>query len=183
VAFIITRVGDIWSTSLFMLQPGGEASEMNPLSSVLGFGFWPVFTVNILLSALLLLGHWHYYRHFEERPLPSEPSTLSDYISLLFFGRTGQAWKALLTTERHTRLHNTLIAHAMVKAMVFVGALAVMHNLGQFHGWALNDHLRTILVRPSLVYYGSTLPLAIFFACRTLRREFVWRKGASIAAG
>lgn len=175
--FIITRIGDIWSTSLFMIQPGGKAGEMNPLASVIGLGFWSLALVNVAVSAILLFGHWHYCAHFAKRELPARPASLSEYVSLLFFGRTGQAWRAWFTAEHNRVLHNTMLAHALVKGFTFVSVLACIHNLGQFHGWALNDHLRALLVRPSLVYYGSMIPLVLYFGYRIIEREYAWMRG------
>lgn len=173
IAFVITRAGDLWSTALFMLQPGGEAGEMNPLTSLFGLGYWPLTVSNILFSALLLYGHWQYCKHFGKRTLPSVPSNRSEYVSLLFFGRVGQAWKTLFTVERNQRLHYSQLAHVLLKAIACVSVLAVLHNLGQFYGWALNNHLRTMLIRPTLVYYGICMPLAWFFASRMLTKEYL----------
>lgn len=185
IAFVLTRAGDLWSTSLFMLRPGGEAGEMNPLSSLLGLGYWPLTLVNALISAVLLYGHWHYCAHFGARDLPGSPANRADFISLLFFGRVGMAWKVLFTVERNHCLHYSQLAHVLVKTIACVSVLAVMHNLGQVHGWVLNDRLREILVRPTLVYYGLFLPLVIVFAERMMDREFrTWRlaNGAALTA-
>lgn len=150
----------MWSTSLFMLQPGGEQGEMNPLTSVLGLGYWPLLAVNVLISAAILYGHWHYCRHFGERTIPGFPSNKWDYQSVLFFGRTGQGWRMWFSIDRNKSIYYSQLAHGLVKAMSCVGGLAVMHNLGQVHGWALNDHLRNVLVRPTFVYYALGIPLA-----------------------
>ncbi|MBL7980200.1 MAG: hypothetical protein JNL52_00180 [Flavobacteriales bacterium] len=183
LVFAFTRAGDLWSTSLFMLQPGGAAGEMNPLTSVLGLSYWPLTVVNILFSALLLYGHWHYCTYFGQRTLPGVPSSRSDYVSLLFFGRTGQAWKALYTEERNKCLHYSQLAHVLVMTLACVSVLAVTHNLGQVYGWRLNDLTREFLVRPSLVYYGLCLPLVVFFALRMMDREFrMWRQKTSVRA-
>ena len=176
LAFVVTRAADLWSTSLFMLQPGGEAGEMNPLTSVLGLGFGPLTVSNILLSAVLLFGHWHYCMHFTQRHLPGVPSSRSDYVSLLFFGRTGQAWKSLFMVKRNQHLLYSQMAHVLVKALACASVLAVLHNLGQFHGWAVNGRLRAILVRPAWVYYGACIVLSGFFALQMIEREFsTWR--------
>lgn len=172
MAFVITRAGDLWSTSLFMLQPGGEAGEMNPLTSALGLGFWPVLSVNIALSAVLLYGHWHYCSHFMEHALPMRPKNMAEYVSLLYFGRTGHAMKALFTAERNESVHYGQVAHVFVKSIACVSVLVVLHNSGQFHSWSLNDHLRTWLGRPTLVYYGMAILLAFHFAFRMLALEY-----------
>ncbi|MEZ4757971.1 MAG: hypothetical protein R2817_14180 [Flavobacteriales bacterium] len=184
LAFVITRAGDLWSTSLFMLQPGGEAGEMNPLTSMFGLSFWPLVVSNLLLSAAVLYGHWYYCATFGTHHLPGVPADRSEYVSLLFFGRTGRAWRALYTVERNQPLHYGQLAHVLMKAITCTSVLAVVHNLGQVYDWGLNDHLRAILVRPALVYYGVCLALVGFFAHRSLVREFkAWQAANTATPG
>lgn len=155
---------------------------MNPLTSVLGLSYWPLTVTNILFSALLLYGHWHYCTHFGERTLPGVPSSRTDYVSLLFFGRPGQGWKAFYTVELNKGLHYSQLAHVLVMTFACVSVLAVIHNLGQVYGWRFNDLAREFLVRPSLVYYGMCLPLVVFFALRMMEREFrIWQQQRSHA--
>jgi hypothetical protein len=172
IAFVITRAGDLWSTGLFMLQPGGASGEMNPLTSVFGLGYWPLIGINAALSLVLLYGHWYYCVHFGIRALNQHPTSLSEYISLVFFHRVGQAWRALFSVERNQRLHNSQMAHVLLKTITCVSVMAVLHNLGQVYDWSLNDHLRTLLVRPSIVYYSLCIPLVIAFAHRMFSREY-----------
>ena len=174
IAFGITRGGDIWSTGLFMLQPGGEQGEMNPLTSIFGLSYWPLITINVMVMAILIHGHWHYCRHFGERTVSGHPTDRWDYQSLLFFGRPGQGWKLLFTAARNKTVLYTQIAHVLVKVFSCIGLLAVLHNCGQYYGWALNDHLRSMLGRPALVYYGLCVPVAIIAYVHVAGREFRW---------
>jgi len=174
LAFGITRFGDIWSTGLFMLQPGGDQGEMNPLTSIFGLPYWPLITINLMVMATLIYGHWHYCKHFGERTICGQPTDRWNYQSLLFFSTIGQAWKLLFTAERNKTVLYTQIAHVLVKMFSCIGALAVMHNCGQYYGWVLNDHLRELLLRPAWVYYGLCVPVVIIAYVRMAGREFRW---------
>jgi hypothetical protein len=174
IAATITRAGDLWSTSLFMLQPGGEQGEMNPLTSVLGFSYWPLMTVNLAVLGAILYGHWHYCRHFGERDVPGVPHDAWAYQSLLFFGRPDAAWQLLFRAQRNSTLFHTQLAHVLVKVLTYAGLVATFHNCGQFYSWPINDALRDVLIRPTFVYYGLCLPLS-FVAYRAMAvREFRW---------
>lgn len=56
------------------------------------------------------------------------------------------------------------------------GLLAGLHNLGQFHGCAINYTLREVLVRPTIFIYGIGVITAVGFYLRMAERECeTWR--------
>lgn len=67
--------------------------------------------------------------------------------------------------------------HGMrIKVGTLIGLLAGLHNLGQFHGWAINDTLREVLVRPAFFIYGIAAITAVGFYLRMAERECeTWR--------
>lgn len=175
LAFGVARAGDIWSTGLFMLQPGGEQGEMNPLTSIFGLSYWPLITINVLVSAIVVYGHWHYCRHFGERSISGSPRGPMEYQSLLFFGRPDRTWQLLFTVQRNNTTFHAQHAHILLKAITCVSVLAVLHNCGQVYDWPVNDFLRQVLIRPSLVYYGLMVPLAYWTYWRMAEREFQYQ--------
>jgi hypothetical protein len=176
IAFLITRAGDMWSTHLFMSQPGGEAGEMNPLSSILGFTFWPLLASNVLVSAALLYGHWWYCRNYAVRSIQGSPKDRWQFLSLVFYGRPDHARHLFLRSGKAPALYHAQLAHVLLQTVAVVSVLAVLHNLGQFHSWAINDTLREVLVRPAFFIYGIGAITAVGFYLRMAEREFeTWR--------
>lgn len=154
VAFVVTRVGDLWSTSLWMLDPGGEQDEMNPLSSWFGLSFWPVTLVNIALSIAILYGHWQYTRQQKATTFNVIPDNWRSFLSMRYTGRPDQYARLVAGRCVHGRLPWSFIAHGLIKAISLVGVLVVLHNLGQYHQWHLNDRMREIFIRPAFVLYA-----------------------------
>ena len=52
---VLARSGDLYSTSLWILQPGGLADETNPLTRLLGMGWQGLFLANILVTLFVLI--------------------------------------------------------------------------------------------------------------------------------
>lgn len=182
ILFLITRAGDLWSTQLFMGQPGGEAGEMNPLTSILGFRFGPLLLANLLLSALLIYGHWWYCRHYALRPVQGAPKDRWQFLSLLYYGRPDQVRHIPFRSGNMPKLYHAQLAHSLLKAVALVSVLAVLHNLGQFHAWPINDSLRKVLVRPAFVIYGIGAALFLTFHVHMAGMEFKtwqWAQGSS----
>jgi hypothetical protein len=172
IAFLITRAGDIWSTHLFMSQPGGEAGEMNPLTSILGFSFGPLVLSNLLVSAALIYGHWWYCRHYEPRIVPSAPNDRWQFLSLLYYGRPDDVRHILYRSGNTPKLYYAQLAHTLLKALAVASVFAVLHNLGQFHAWPINDSLREVLVRPAFVIYAIGFLAAVGFHVQLAGAEY-----------
>lgn len=172
IGFLITRAGDLWSTGIWMDHPGGEAGEMNPLSSILGFTFWPLVVSNLLVSGVLLYGHWWYCNNYTVRSITGTPKDRWEFLSLVFYKRPDHARYLPIRSGFAPALYYAQFAHVLVRAVAVVSVLAILHNLGQFHTWAINDTLRKVLVRPAFVIYAIGAATFIFFYLRMAEREF-----------
>jgi hypothetical protein len=172
IAFLITRAGDIWSTSIWMLQPGGEAGEMNPLSSILGFTFWPLLASNVLVSGALLYGHWWYCHHYELRSIQGTPKDRWQFLALVYYGRPDHVHHILFRSGNAPKLYYAQLAHTLLKAVAVVSVFAVLHNLGQFHTWPINDILRAVFVRPAFVIYTIGFLAAVAFYVQLAGAEY-----------
>ncbi len=155
-----------------MSVPGGEAGEMNPLSSVLGFTFWPLFVSNIVVSGLLLYGHWWYCSNYTARSIDGTPKDRWQFLSLVFYGRPDHARYLPIRSGSAPKLYNAQLAHVLLQTVAVVSVLAVLHNLGQYHGWAINATLREVLVRPAFVIYGIGAVVFMAFYVRMAGLEF-----------
>ena len=172
IAFLITRAGDLWSTEIWMNVPGGEVGEMNPLSGIMGFTFWPLLVSNLMVSGVLLFGHWWYCRHYTARSINGSPKDRWQFLSLVFYGRPDHARYLPIRRGSAPKLYNAQLAHVLLQAVAAVSVLAILHNLGQYHEWEINNTLREVLVRPAFVIYGLGAVLFIFFYVRMAEREF-----------
>lgn len=172
IAFLITRAGDIWSTSIWMLQPGGEAGEMNPLSSVLGFTFWPLVASNIVISGTFLYGHWWYCHHHGVRSVMGSPKNRWQFLSLVHYGRPDHERHLGLRSGREPKLYYAQLLHCTLQAATVVSVLVILHNLGQYHSWAIQDTIREVFIRPMYVIYGIGFFLLCFFYVRMAGTEF-----------
>lgn len=180
ILFIVTRAGDLWSTSLWMLEPGGVDDELNPLTSVIGLGFWPVALVNVALTAAIVLGHWRYTKEAPVRDLSSTPDNWRTFLSLRYTGRIDQYGRLIWGRSPHGRLSWSFMAHGLIKALSVTGVLVVLHNLGQYHAWSINDQLRELLVRPAFVIYGLTGIAIVLFHIEVGRRAFLRWAGRTV---
>lgn len=177
IAFLITRAGDIWRTYLFMSQPGGEAGEMNPLTSILGFSFGPLLLSNLLVSAVLVYGHWWYCHHYELRSIQGTPKNRWQFLSLLYYGRPDHVRHILFRSGNTPKLYYAQLAHTLLKAVAVVSVFATLQNLGQFHAWPINDSLRAVLVRPAFVIYTIGFLAAVGFYVQLAGSEYqAWQK-------
>lgn len=155
-----------------MLQPGGEASEMNPLSSVLDFTFWPLVMSNIVLAGAFLYGHWWYCHHYALRSIPGSPKNRWQFLSLVHYGRPDHEPYLLIRSGRHPKLYYAQLLHCTLQAVAVVSVLVTLHNLGQFHSWAIQDTIRKVFIRPMYVIYSTGIILLIFFYARMALDEF-----------
>lgn len=172
IAFLITRAGDIWSTSIWMLQPGGEQGEMNPLSSVLGFTFWPLLASNVLLTAVILYGHWWYCRTYAVRSVQGAPKNRWQFLSLVHYARPDHERYLAFRSGREPKLYYAQLVHCTLQAVAVVSVLVILHNLGQFHSWAIQDTIREVFIRPMYVIYSVGFFLLCFFYAHMADREF-----------
>ena len=183
IVFVITRTGDLWSTNQFMKVPGGVDGEMNPLSSILGFTFWPLFVSNLVVSGVLLYGHWWYCRHYSVRSIEGSPPNRWQFLSLVFYGRADHARYLPFRSGSEPKVYQAQLGHVLLQTIAVVSMLAVLHNLGQYHGWAINDSLREVLVRPAFVIYGTGAVLFVIFYARMAGLEFRTWHGSQRGAG
>jgi len=172
LAFLITRAGDLWTTEIWMNAPVGEAGETNPLSSILGFTFWPLVASNIIVTGALLFGHWWYCRHFTVRSIDGSPKDRSQFMSLVFYGRPDHARYLPIRSGSAPILYHAQLAYVLLQTIAVLSVLAVLHNLGQFHGWGISDTLRDVLVRPAFVIYSIGGVLLAAFYVRMAGMEF-----------
>ena len=165
-----------------MVKPGGEADEMNPLSSVLGFTFWPLVASNIVLSGALLYGHWWYCHHYEARLIQGSPKNRWQFLSLLHYGRPDQELALFIRSGRHPKLYYAQLLHCALQAVALISVLVTFHNLGQFHSWAVQDTLRELLVYPMYVIYALLLLLTLGLWVRMAGREFrTWKSSQHLS--
>lgn len=161
---VLTRMADIYSTSLWILRPDGLQDESNPLSHLPGIGWEGLLIINVLLTiGIILLYAYACFHWCPSLTLTGEaaPDSVWAYASRLYFGETGQLAKILYRWPANKR---AMVAHTgilLTHATIAAGLLALVHNLGQYHAWAWYASFREMVVRPHFVIYGLVMLVAL----------------------
>ena len=85
---LFARGCDFYSTSLwFFDNPTGET---NPLTSILGFGWYGLLASNAIIIGLIIYAFYYYSFRYKIKKTNTTSTKLTDYVSELYFNEKGK---------------------------------------------------------------------------------------------
>lgn len=169
---LFSRGCDFYSTSLWFFQPNGADGEMNPLTSILGFGFNGLVISNILIIATIIYAFYFYSFKYKSKMLNHIPRNHIEYASEIYFNQKGKFFQLFYKMPENKKVFVAHLGYVMVRVIIFGSFLATFHNLCQFYNISFYNTFREIVIRPLFVIYGLIALSFLYFQYRVLNKEY-----------
>ncbi|MBL0105426.1 MAG: hypothetical protein IPP51_17585 [Bacteroidetes bacterium] len=170
--FLFARGCDFYSTSLWFFQPNGQEGEMNPLTSILGFGWTGLVTVNLILAGIIIYAFYYYTFRYKTKQFNEKPNELKEFVSELYFNEKGHFYQVFYKSPKNKNVFLAHFGYVLLCTIIFGSFLATIHNLCQFYQVSAYGHFRELVKRPLYVIYGLIFLSGMFFLFRQWRREY-----------
>jgi hypothetical protein len=169
---LFARGCDFYSTGLWFFQPNGQKGEMNPLTSILGFGWTGLVMVNLILSGFIIYAFYYYTFRYKTKEFQYKPEQLKDFVSELYFDEGGRFYQVFYKTPKNKNVFFAHVGYVLLYSVIIGSFLATIHNLCQFYSVSYYGQFREWVGRPLYVIYGLIFASGVFFLFNQWKREY-----------
>lgn len=167
---LFARGCDFYSTSLWFFD--NPSHEINPLTSILGFGWTGLVLTNIIIVGLIIYCFYFYTYKYSIEKIETNPIKLTDYISERYFNERGRFYQVFYKTPKNKKVFIAHSGYILVRVMIIASFLATIHNLCQYYNVGIYNSFREIVKGPLYVIYGLILLSLIYFSYKLWSKEY-----------